>query len=78
MSTEQADLFANYLTPQIAIARKQQQDLQRTVQYKQAGLDFISSCKFASTDDNNVLDIEMLKAKLLEAIQFVQTYHDAL
>lgn len=78
MTTEQADLFANRLTSEIALARKQQHDIQIALQYKQAGLDFISCCKIASTNNDNVLDIDILKAKLLEAIDFVKAYHDAL
>ena len=77
MTTEQADQFANRLTSEIALARKQQYDILTALQYKQAGLDFISCCKIASTNDN-VLDIDILKAKLLEAIDFVKAYHDAL
>jgi hypothetical protein len=78
MSTENADSYASYLLPEIEQARKLQQDTQKGIQYKQAGLDFVSACKYNATNDNNEIDIDKLKLTLTQAIAFVQAYHDAL
>lgn len=78
MSTENADSYASYLLPEIEQARKLQQASQKAIQYKQSGLDFIGSVKYASTNDDNEIDVEIMREKLLEAIAFMQAYHDAL
>lgn len=77
MTIENADDFASYLIPQIELAKKQQSLTQKSIQYKQAGLDFISSCKLMSTnEETGDIDVELFKETLLSAIEFVQRYHD--
>jgi len=77
-TTEKSDEFASHLQPEINSSRIEIENIQKAIQYKQAGLDFIGACKYASTNENGEIDINILKEKLLSAITFVQTYHDNL
>lgn len=76
MTIDSADTWASYLVPEIETAQAEQLVVQKAIQYKQAGLDFINACKLAASDSNNVIDATVLKAKLIAAIAFVQAYHD--
>jgi hypothetical protein len=78
MTIEDSDNFASYLIPEIQTAHTEQIVIQKAIQYKQAGLDFVNACKLAATDSNGVIDDVILKEKITAAIVFLQTYHDSI
>jgi len=78
MTIESADALTDYLRPQITEGLANAQQEKNLVKYKQYGLGYIQACKDASKDVNNVIVLATLKTKILDAVNLLQAYHDAL
>ena len=77
MSTQSADALTSYLNGEIETGLEQVKNDKNAIRYKQLGLDYIQACKDVATT-NDVLDIPTLKQKILDAVNLLQSYHDAL
>lgn len=77
MAAKEADKLTEYLIDEINTNTATIHQLKRETRYKQLGIEYIAACKELATGADFTIDKVLLKQLIMDAINLLQSYHDA-